>query len=134
MEWLIDIIKEWLQLYLKGMIVMWSGFLPEIPDGWALCNGDNGTPDLRFRFIQSIFTIENIGDTGGTTSHTHDFTSNTHQHTTSADFTVSGIGEGERLVGTEQGPPETSLVAVTGTTDVGAHTPPYYRLAFIMKL
>ncbi len=35
----------------KGVIVMWSGKVDQIPAGWVLCNGDNGTPDLRSRFI-----------------------------------------------------------------------------------
>jgi microcystin-dependent protein/predicted acyltransferase (DUF342 family) len=30
-------------------IIIWSG--SELPDGWAYCDGDNGTPDLRGRFI-----------------------------------------------------------------------------------
>lgn len=30
---------------------MWSGEVDEIPAGWALCDGSNGTPDLRSRFI-----------------------------------------------------------------------------------
>ena len=30
-------------------IIMWSG--SELPDGWAYCDGENGTPDLRGRFI-----------------------------------------------------------------------------------
>jgi len=38
----------------KGMIVMWSGDVNAIPLGWALCDGNNGTPDLRGRFIASI--------------------------------------------------------------------------------
>lgn len=35
----------------RGMIVMWSGQANNIPAGWVLCNGQNGTPDLRSRFI-----------------------------------------------------------------------------------
>lgn len=35
----------------KGVIVMWSGEVDEIPAGWSLCDGSNGTPDLRSRFI-----------------------------------------------------------------------------------
>jgi len=35
----------------KGAIVMWSGKISDIPEGWALCDGTNGTPDLRDRFI-----------------------------------------------------------------------------------
>lgn len=34
-----------------GGIVMWSGTIATIPTGWFLCNGSNGTPDLRDRFI-----------------------------------------------------------------------------------
>ena len=34
-----------------GCILMWSGDENNIPDGWALCNGANGTPDLTGRFI-----------------------------------------------------------------------------------
>jgi hypothetical protein len=34
-----------------GSIMMWSGTIATIPGGWSLCNGTNGTPDLRDRFI-----------------------------------------------------------------------------------
>ena len=35
----------------RGGIIMWSGQEDKIPRGWALCNGENETPDLRGRFI-----------------------------------------------------------------------------------
>jgi len=39
----------------KGVILMWYGTVANIPDGWALCNGQTVsgvvTPDLRNRFI-----------------------------------------------------------------------------------
>jgi hypothetical protein len=35
----------------KGAILMWNGKRSSIPSGWALCDGSNGTPDLRSRFI-----------------------------------------------------------------------------------
>ena len=41
--------------WVPGMIMMWAGSLAEIGAGglagWALCDGSNGTPDLRDRFI-----------------------------------------------------------------------------------
>lgn len=37
--------------FVAGMIMMWSGTIATIPTGWVLCNGSNGTPDLRDRFI-----------------------------------------------------------------------------------
>lgn len=42
---------EWQELnpLPQGAIVMWSG--TTAPSGWAICDGTNGTPDLRGRFI-----------------------------------------------------------------------------------
>ncbi|WP_053405187.1 tail fiber protein [Persicobacter sp. CCB-QB2] len=34
-----------------GAIIMWAGALADIPQGWRLCDGSNGTPDLRGRFV-----------------------------------------------------------------------------------
>jgi len=37
--------------WFENMIVMYYGDPLKIPQGWALCNGSNGTPDLREKFI-----------------------------------------------------------------------------------
>lgn len=52
-------------LNMKGIIVMWSGLLSQIPEGWVLCDGTNGTPDLRDKFIVGAGREYTIGDTGG---------------------------------------------------------------------
>lgn len=53
----------------SGGIIMWSGTLASIPTGWALCDGSNGTPDLRNRFIMSVpDAVTNPGATGGASS------------------------------------------------------------------
>ena len=39
-----------------GAIMMWSGTIANIPTGWALCNGQNGTPVLQGRFIVGAST------------------------------------------------------------------------------
>ena len=44
-----------------GVIVMWSGTVATIPSGWYLCDGSNGTPDLRNKFIVGAYS-----DTSGT--------------------------------------------------------------------
>lgn len=54
-----------------GLIAMWSGASNAIPTGWALCNGANGTPDLRNRFVIGAGSTYAVGATGGATSHTH---------------------------------------------------------------
>ncbi len=55
----------------KGIILLWSGTVESIPSGWALCNGANGTPDLRGMFIRGAANTINVGEKGGTQSHTH---------------------------------------------------------------
>ncbi|HVU87354.1 MAG TPA: hypothetical protein VHD36_08530 [Pirellulales bacterium] len=66
----------------RGMLKTWSGAAADIPHGWQLCDGSNGTPDLRGRFIlgaQPGGSIpfdddgdsNNVGETGGTLKHTH---------------------------------------------------------------
>jgi len=35
----------------SGGIFLWSGSIGSIPAGYVLCNGSNGTPDLRNRFV-----------------------------------------------------------------------------------
>lgn len=52
-------------VFAAGMIVMWYGVLADIPDGWALCDGNNGRPDLRNRFIVGVGSDYVLGDTGG---------------------------------------------------------------------
>ncbi len=48
-----------------GVIVMWSGSADQIPEGWALCDGNNGTPDLRDRFVVGAGNEYTAGNTGG---------------------------------------------------------------------
>lgn len=72
--------------FVVGQVIMWFGTIPNIPDGWALCNGANGTPDLRDRFVVGAGTTYNLGSTGGSASgvtsssgaHTHTATSGAH--------------------------------------------------------
>lgn len=49
----------------KEPIVMWSGDPSMIPEGWQLCDGTNGTPNLHDRFILGTKTNEAPGETGG---------------------------------------------------------------------
>jgi len=59
-----------------GGIIMWNGSVGSIPSGWVLCNGSNGTPDLRDRFVVGAGSTYAVGATGGSAnavlvSHTH---------------------------------------------------------------
>ncbi|MCK5603363.1 tail fiber protein, partial [Candidatus Pacearchaeota archaeon] len=108
----------------SGYIIMWSGAIADIPPGWVLCDGNNGTPDLRNRFIIAAGDTYAVDDTGGNVNHNHDFTGDGHTHTLP--------GDGDLAAGANVSDTSTSD-AVTGTTDNENGLPPYYALAFVMK-
>ncbi|OCA54343.1 tail fiber protein [Photorhabdus namnaonensis] len=51
------------KVFSKGMIMMFSG--SAVPPGWAFCDGTNETPDLRDRFISGAATLNDINGTNG---------------------------------------------------------------------
>ena len=57
-----------------GGIIMWSGSIVSIPNGWRLCDGTNGTPDLRDKFVVGAGNVYSVNDTGGTTDVYYHFT------------------------------------------------------------
>lgn len=64
---------------LRGMIVMWSGSEATIPTGYALCNGSNGTPDLRDRMVMGAGSTYAVNAKGGS----KDAVAVSHSHTAS---------------------------------------------------
>lgn len=65
-----------------GSILMWNGYISDIPSDYVFCNGENNTPDLRDKFI--LGANSNIGETTNGT-HTHNVsTDGSHEHTTYA--------------------------------------------------
>jgi len=46
----------------SGVICMWYGALNEIPGGYVICDGNNGTPDLRGKFIRAASDENDMGD------------------------------------------------------------------------
>ena len=72
-------------------IAIWTGTISEIPQGWVLCDGTNGTPDLRTVFPKCVpNAITNPGLTGGAEAvvlllaqipfHDHSFSVQNHEH------------------------------------------------------
>jgi microcystin-dependent protein len=47
-----------------GGIIMWAGSASAVPVNWALCDGTQGTPDLRSRFIVGASTDTSVGQLG----------------------------------------------------------------------
>ena len=57
---------EYLNTFSKpGLIVAFFGKLSDLPDNWKLCNGKNGTPDLRNKFILGSGKKYKLGESGG---------------------------------------------------------------------
>lgn len=82
----------------KGVILLWSGSGASIPTGWALCNGSNGTPDLRSKFVIGAGGSYAHGDTGGsnTVAITND---NLPSHHHSFSFTAQTAYTGNHIHG-----------------------------------
>lgn len=93
----------------SGGIIIWSGSVASVPSGWYLCNGSNGTPDLRNRFVIGAGSTYSVAATGGskdaiTVSHTHSFSATTaangtHEHETrNGSFAGMTILTGESIL------------------------------------
>ncbi len=85
------LLKEGVGMF-PGIIVMWGGNISAIPNGWRLCDGTGGAPNLRDRFIVGAGDTYNIGDTGGQDSFTID-NSNLPEHTHTATFEGDALPE-----------------------------------------
>ena len=143
-----------------GGIIMWSGTIANIPTGWALCNGQEvigqKTPDLRNRFVVGAHsgagtgTVETAGpgfnadngtlsssytpgNSGGETAHqltTAELAS--HSHTLSGNIADGGsinVGSSGHEMRSE-----TSTTSSVGDSKFHENRPPYYALAFIMRI
>lgn len=147
-------LKDVPQAIPTGFIGMWSGSADAIPSGWWLCNGENGTPDLRDRFIigaggsyaagssggNATQTVTLSGQTGATTLTVEQMPSHVHSiNGQSSKGTMSGGGSdyvpttfNPTMVTNATGGSQPHAHSLTGTADVSI-LPPYYALCFIMK-
>jgi len=138
-----------------GMISLWYGSIGSVPTGWYLCDGTNGTPDLRDRFVVGGGSTYAVGATGGSAnaivvSHTHTASSTStvtdpghfHSYTQPSPGTlvpnINGTGQG--AVSGSTGSKTTGITVATsttvdtaGTSGTNANLPPYYALAYVMK-
>jgi hypothetical protein len=138
----------------SGSILLWSGSTGSVPAGWLLCDGTNGTPDLRDRFIIGAGNNYAVNATGGTAdavvvSHTHAATvidpghihviksqnqdqSDNHFNNAAGANSLNGTANGDR--NTNSGVTGISVTnASAGVSGTGANIPPYYALAYIQK-
>jgi hypothetical protein len=125
----------------SGGIFLWSGSIGSIPAGYVLCNGSNGTPDLRNRFVVgagSTYAVDAIGGSADAVvvSHTHAVSDPGHIHSYSFPTTpgASGTGGLGSAGSTTTGSAVTNIsIATAGVSGTNANLPPYYALCYIMK-
>ena len=146
-----------------GGIMMWSGAIGNIPEGWALCDGNNGTPDLSGRFIVGYDTgtsdYDTIGKTGGSPSVTlttdqlpaHNHSGNVsippHTHNLPSSVPSAGGASTNQLSNANNvghtNVSQTSLSSAinapfstnnTGSGNAHENRPPYFTLAYIMYI
>lgn len=134
----------------EGVIVMWSGTTSDVPSGWTLCDGSDGTPDLRDRFVVGAGSSYGSGETGGSETvglsksemPRHDHGGGDHTHTTDAvkrENTEQVGVEPDTPVISEDSPGATidssgEIIDSVGSGEAHENRPPYFALAFIMKL
>lgn len=145
-----------------GGIIMWSGAVNTIPTNWALCNGGNGTPNLRDKFIVGAGGTYNVSATGGSAdatlvAHSHQIVSTTQSvgGTFKGIFVsisrilrfppndaINGMTEGndfsDQAIPNDVNSATSSIgrgnIGTTGSSATNANLPPYYSLAFIMRI
>ena len=111
-----------------GGIIMWNGSIAEAEalTNWRICDGSNGTPDLRDKFVLGVGSSANAstaakGEAGGSNTitlsegqmpaHNHNITDNGHNHgdgtLAAANQSITGeitkISEGFNAAGTATG-------------------------------
>lgn len=116
----------------KGSIIIWSGSASDIPDGWALCDGQDGRPDLRDKFVLGGGGTHPVGETGGEEWHTLTV-AEIPSHNHYLGFGLTNIGPGPnsfyQSVNTKDG-----TTGYTGGNTAHNNMPPYYTLCYIIKV
>lgn len=133
-----------------GQILAWSSSI--IPTNWQICDGTDGTPDLRDLFVRCASSDGEVGATSGASSHTHISSSgyggSSHNHGGSASGnTNSGGTNSSRAYGSSWAGADSHTHTISmsignggashshGTSLVSANSlPPYTYLYYIMKV
>jgi len=126
-----------------GSIVIWSGTVASIPTGWQLCDGTNGTPDLRDRFVVgarqdsggvSMTTVSgSLTKTGGEAKHTMTI-AEMPPHTHSYRWWNAWYFSGSSELAAKGSYNDNAQTGSTGGGQPFNVLPPYYALCFIMKI
>lgn len=133
-----------------GTIIAWEN--SAIPSGWSVCNGGNGTPDLRNKFVRGASGDGDVRATGGAATHKHTnpntSTRAAHNHGGYKSAYVGGAGGTDVTSGSGASAANTSHTHGGGISsdyaDAHAHTvgdtdpesslPPHIKRVFIRRI
>lgn len=133
----------------SGAIVMWTGDIANVPAGWKVCDGTNGTPDLRNRFPVGAGSSYAVTRTGGTAdailvAHSHSVSAvGDHSHTfpvlqaqwgAATSNTTGGNYAQVGTVTTSGAGAHSHSISTEGSSGVNANLPPYYAVHFLQKV
>lgn len=136
----------------SGAIMMWSGSIASIPSGWGLCDGSSGRPDLRGKFIvgynASDGDYNSVGNQGGEKrhtltvaempSHSHSVNDPGHLHSFPGVLPDGRGGDGGKAAEPVGRNTNTAFTGISINANGGGgdheNRPPYYTLAYIIKL
>jgi len=113
-----------------GCILIWSGQINVIPAGWALCDGQNGTPNLTDKFVLGAGSKYYVGQSGGEEMHKLTIAEMPrHSHSyTKYDEGPNNTGDNDDFQGFIN-----ANTSETGGDQPHNNMPPYYALAYIIK-
>lgn len=117
--------SEFLGLFPKGFIVGWFT-TANIPAGWSLCDGTNGTPNLVEKFAMGAGhpqELTGIGSSGGSVTHSH----------TTTDCNGHGASDGYKIDDNRGCCPQCAGLNHWHDVNPGPNIPPYQKIIFIMK-
>ena len=133
-----------------GSIMMWSGSITSIPSNWAICDGSNGTPNLRDRFIVGAGNAYAVNATGGAATHTlsvNEMPAHNHNDTVTDGTNYNVVSKIDGLWTTNGGgidnvnalgrEPNLAYAGYLQSSGGGAahnNMPPYLALAYIMRI
>lgn len=122
------------------LIRSYIGLSADIPVGWQLADGTNGTPDMRDKFVIGAGNLYTQGTAGGSTTiaannlptHTHPY--NDKDTTYTANTVAVQSGSGTTVVQSlTAGGGDTARTSGNNTTTAAAYLPPYYAAAYIIN-
>jgi hypothetical protein len=140
--------KKVLDAFPKGIILPWNLQSGAVPEGWAICDGENnGTPDLENRFLLGVRAMDEVGKLGGievkesdkngkqTTFTLPELNLARDDYKTPTGLVTSPVGNDQRAIITKKLSTQYLVNSYIPEVDkVPINLPPYYQVIFIMKM